>query len=257
MAIKLLSAIIMDVKEIGESDLLVTFFTKEKGKLVGIAKGAKRSKRRFFNCLDLFCLVSMELELKKNRDLCFLHSCKLIEPFTNIRESYTCFVIASYMIELANLLFPVGVSDEAMFHLIKESFMLLHKRFDPEKVLINYEAKAMSISGYRINLEKCQVCGRIYKGKGSGVFLVYKGGITCLRCIRNPTNLIIMQPEEIKILRLLQSPSFEISHIDIELDPSMLRRIRNILNIHISYILGARLKTKKFTDSLFPSVQAV
>ncbi len=257
MAIKLFSAIIMDIKEIGESDLLVTFFSKEKGKLIGIAKGAKRSKHRFFNCLDLFCLVSMELELKKNKDICFLHSCKLIESFANIRESYTCFVIASYIIELANLLFPVGVSDEVMFDLISKSFVLLHKRFAPEKVLINYEAKAMSISGYRINLEKCQVCGRTYRGEGSGAFLVYKGGITCLRCIRNPANLIIMQPEEIKILRLLQSSSFEISHIDIELNPSMLRRIRNILQMHISYILGTRLKTKKFIDSLFPSVQAV
>jgi DNA repair protein RecO (recombination protein O) len=256
MAITALSAIVMDTKEIWESDLLVTFFTKEKGKLTGIAKGAKRSKRRFFNCLDLFCLVSVELELKKNSNICFLHSCKLIEPFTNIRKSYTCFVTANYMIELASLLFPLGVTDDNMFQLIRDSFTLLNKGFDPEKVLVNYEAKAMSIGGYRINLEKCQVCGRTYKGEGSGAFLVYKGGIICLRCVKSSSCLIIMHPQEIKMLRLLQSPSFRIES-DTQLTPSTLKKIRNVLQLHITYILGNRLKTKRFIDSLFPSVQAV
>ncbi|RLB08818.1 MAG: DNA repair protein RecO [Deltaproteobacteria bacterium] len=255
---RILTAIIMDVKEIGESDLLVTFFTKEKGKLIGIAKGAKRSKHRFFNCLDLFCLVSIELELRKNKDICFLHSCKLIDPFAYIRESYTYFVIASYIVELANLLFPIGVEDEAMFQLINNSFELLRKNFDAEKVLANYEAKAMAIGGYRINLEKCQICGRAYKGEGMGAFLAYKGGISCLRCVKNPASAIILEPHEIKTLRLLQSPLFKIESSDIELNPSVLKKIRNILSMHIVHILGTQLKTKKFIDSLFPAaLQAV
>ena len=53
-------AIIMRVKELGEADVLVTFLTPERGQLKGVAKGARRSRRRFANCLETFSLVSLE-----------------------------------------------------------------------------------------------------------------------------------------------------------------------------------------------------
>jgi len=48
-------AIMMRIKEFGETDLLVSFFTPEKGRLKGVAKGGRKSQRRFANSLDLFC----------------------------------------------------------------------------------------------------------------------------------------------------------------------------------------------------------
>ena len=51
-------SIIMRVKDFGESDLLITFFTPDEGKIKGIAKGARRSRARFVNCLDIFSLES-------------------------------------------------------------------------------------------------------------------------------------------------------------------------------------------------------
>ncbi|MBN1626048.1 MAG: recombination protein O N-terminal domain-containing protein, partial [Deltaproteobacteria bacterium] len=53
-------AIITRVREFGESDLMVTFFTPDAGRLRGVAKGALRSRKRFVNCLDAFSLVNLE-----------------------------------------------------------------------------------------------------------------------------------------------------------------------------------------------------
>lgn len=248
-------SIIMDIKEIGESDLLVTFFTREKGKLKGIAKGAKRSKRRFFNCLDLFFLSRIEMELKRG-DLYFLHSCKLIEPFKRIREDYKSFVVASYMIELTDVLFPIRVADENMFDILKNSLLLLENRCDLKTLLIDFQAKAISLAGYRINLERCQICGRPYEGKGKGAFLVYKGGIVCLRCIKNVNSSVIMEPQEINILRLLQLPSFKIDN-HTPFPDKIVEKIGFILYFYIDYILGRRLKTKRFIQSLFPFSQVL
>ena len=58
-------AIIMRIREFGESDLLVTFFTPDKGQLKGVAKGARKSRKRFVNCLDVFSLVNLEYGLKR------------------------------------------------------------------------------------------------------------------------------------------------------------------------------------------------
>ena len=113
-------SIIMRIKEFGESDLLVTFFTSDRGRLKGIAKGARMSRRRFANCLDLFCLTNLEYELKRKGDLHFLHSCKLINGFPGVRDDFSSLSLASYMIELTEIPFPLGVVDQNMFGLLED-----------------------------------------------------------------------------------------------------------------------------------------
>ena len=100
------SAIIMRVKEFGESDLLVTFFTKDNGRLKGIAKGARRSRKRFVNCLDIFSLVNIEYGRKRKGDLYFIHSGRLIDAYPGLRADFSTLSKASFMVELTEILFP-------------------------------------------------------------------------------------------------------------------------------------------------------
>jgi DNA repair protein RecO (recombination protein O) len=102
-------SIIMRTKEFGEADLLVTFFTPDKGRLKGVAKGARRSRKRFVNCLDIFSLVKLEYSLKREGGLYFLHSGKLINAFPELRSDFGALSKASYMVELTEILFPLGV----------------------------------------------------------------------------------------------------------------------------------------------------
>ena len=78
MKTEISQSIIMKVTDCRESDLLVTFFTPHRGLLKGVAKAARRSLKRFVNCFGSFSLVSLEYAMKKERDLVFLHSGKLI-----------------------------------------------------------------------------------------------------------------------------------------------------------------------------------
>lgn len=80
--------------------------------------------------------------------------------------------------------------------------------------------------------------------------MAYKGGITCLKCIKNITSLIILEPETINALKILQNPTSFLD--DVQLDHGILRKIRIVLHLHVSYILGGKLKSKRFIDSLFP-----
>ena len=117
----------MRIKEFGETDLLVTFFTQDKGQLRGIAKGARKSRQRFVNCLDIFSLVNLEYEKKRKKELYFIHSGRLIDAYPGLRSDFSILSKASYMIELTEALFPQGVADGEMFELLKESFLLLDK----------------------------------------------------------------------------------------------------------------------------------
>ena len=112
-------AIIMRVKEFGETDLLVTFFTRDKGQLKGVAKGARKSRTRFVNALDILSLVNLEYGLRREGALYFLHSGKLINAYPGLRSNFTSLSKASFMIELTEALFPQGVVEPRMFELLK------------------------------------------------------------------------------------------------------------------------------------------
>ena len=59
MTSKKIKAVVLKVSDLGESDKIVTFYSREYGKVAGVAKGAKKSKKRFSNKLEIFSLLDI------------------------------------------------------------------------------------------------------------------------------------------------------------------------------------------------------
>ncbi len=240
-------AIIIRAREISESDLLVTFFARDKGLLRGMAKGARRSLKRFVNCFETFSLVNLEYETRGEDTPCFLLSGKLQHAFQGLRRDFTALSRASYMIELTELLFPPGVSEPRMFDLLKDSLNALSKGECSSRIPLAFELRAMALGGYRINLEKCCGCGRPYKGEGLAVFIPERGAVACLKC-RQPSAIHpSMGPETVKAIARLQTGSLceSTSH---DLPETVLDEISGILKLHREYRLEQKLRTTKYVE---------
>ncbi len=247
MATHISDAIIMRTWEFGETDLLVSFLTSDRGRLKGVAKGARKSRKRFANCLDLFSLVKLEYELKRGRELYFLHSGKFVHAFPGIRSDFSSLSLASYMIELTEILFPVGVVAKRMFELLNGSFSALDEDKKIDKLRILFETKAMALGGYRINLDKCCDCGRPYAGEGRAAFKQSKGGIACLKCGQESKLSPGLGPSTVKALRVIQSTPWGKAQA-LDLTNEMVHEIKPVLKLHIEYRIGQRLKTAEYLD---------
>ncbi len=92
-------AIVLNCTEHGESDLIVTLFCQDVGRLSAIAKGAKRSKKRFTNKLELFSFLHVTYQQKANRTLAFLVDAELHTSFLHIRQNLELYSIASVIRE--------------------------------------------------------------------------------------------------------------------------------------------------------------
>jgi DNA repair protein RecO (recombination protein O) len=247
MKTQLSPAIIMRVKEIRESDLLVTFFARDKGLLRGVARGARRSFKRFVNCFETFSLVNLEYETRGEDTPCFLQSGKLQHAFQGLRTDFTALSRASYMIELTELLFPPGVSEPRMFDLLADSFNALSEGGCSSRIPLAFELRAMALGGYRINLEKCCGCGRPYKGEGLAVFMPERGAMACLKCRQPSATHPSMGPETVKALARLQTGSLCESAPQ-DLKEAVLDEISAILKLHREYRLEKRLRTTKYME---------
>jgi DNA repair protein RecO (recombination protein O) len=240
-------AIIMRVKEFGESDILVTFFTPDLGRLKGVAKGALRSRKRFVNCLDIFNLVNLEYSRKQKSDLYLIHSGKLIDAYPGLRTDFSTLLKASYMTELTEILSPWELPDPDMFEILKKSFHMLSEGGRGDMIPIIFEVMAMSHGGYSINLERCCLCGRTYTGEGIAAFKPDKGGIACTKCqpvtALNPK----MSPDTINITRLIQSKSIMIFE-QLNIPDEVISEIRPVLKLHREYHLGRQIKTAAYLE---------
>ena len=237
----------MRTSDFGESDLLVSFFCRNKGRLKGVAKGARKSRQRFVNCLDVLCLANLEYNIKGGRDLYFLHSGKLLNAHPGIRSDFTILSKASYIIELTEILFPLEVADREMFELLKGSLHLLDKGEKTDLILIIFEVKGMTIGGYGINLEKCSVCGRTYEGQGRAVFKREKGGIACLKCQPESALTPGMGPDTVKMIKIMRSKSLS-TLMDLNFSDDMIKEIKPVLKLHREYHLGQRPKTAHYIE---------
>lgn len=240
-------AIIMRVRDFSESDLLITFFTADKGLLKGIAKGARRSKKRFVNCLDFFCLADLEYRLNKKGGLHFISSGKLVNAYPVLRSDFALLALASYMIELTELLFPPELADNDMFEILKNSLYLLGTEEKSDLIPIIFEITAMTLGGYRINLDKCCICGRKYTGEGDAAFKAEKGGIACLRCQQVTAINPRLSPDTIKAMRQIQAEHIS-EHKNLECSGNIIPEIKPILKLHREYHLSHRPRTAGYVD---------
>jgi len=96
------NAIVIRSLNYSESDKIVTFFTKDFGKLKGIAKGARRSRKRFQNALGLFSHLRLIFFDKEGLGLVRAESCDILNSFPNIKEDLKKILYGNYYLELVN-----------------------------------------------------------------------------------------------------------------------------------------------------------
>jgi len=186
--------------------------------------------------------VDLQFSLKRNGDLYLLNSGKLIDAFPGLRSDFTSLSYASYMVELTEILFPWGMGDRKMFELLRESLDALSRGERIEAIPVLFEVRAMTLGGYGINLERCCICGRAYKGEGKAVFKRERGGVACLKC-QEPTAMAPgISPQAVKMIQQMQTRPFR-SLTQLEFTDEDMKEIRPVLKRHREYHLGQRPKT--------------
>jgi len=232
-------------RDLGESDLLVTFFSSLYGNLKGVAKGARRSSKRFANSLSTFSLVDLQSRERRSGDLVLLESCELLDGFPGIRSDYNLLLRASYMVEMTETLFPSNVPSFEMFQLLRFALEAISKRQNVDESMISFQARAMKIGGFGINLSRCSRCGRQYKGEGRALFHPPSGSIVCLACEKESVMTPGMGPDTVSALHRVQSSERPLSN-RLECSDNAVSELKAVLTSHIEHCLGKKLKSAKY-----------
>jgi DNA repair protein RecO (recombination protein O) len=177
-------ALVLRTRPYGESDRIVTFITEQHGKLTGIAKGAKNSRRRFGGTLEPFVLIRVVFRQRTSSDLAFLLRCELIGTLRAFTRDLDCFAAGSYVLELTDRMVVGRESGREVYGLVHDALALIDggASFDP--VLRAFELHLLTTCGYAPPLDHCGGCARPSDGTENFYLAIDRGGLVCRTCVR-------------------------------------------------------------------------
>jgi DNA repair protein RecO (recombination protein O) len=182
-------ALVLRTYPLKEADLVVSFLTRDQGKLRGVAKRARRPKSPFGAGLERLSHVRMAYFQRETRELVNLDSCELIRSQFGLVTDYQASVALDFFAEIAEQLLPPAEPGERFFRLLVA--VLDSMREGGENAVgraVNYFSLwAVRLSGWLPELHACLACGSVLDDPESpekAFFSRGQAGLTCGHCRR-------------------------------------------------------------------------
>jgi len=247
------TAILMRRIAFGDYDLVLTFFSIDRGKISLIAKSAQKSKKRFSGILELFSELELVVTLPKGKGLPVLQEAVLLRPFADIRKSIVKTAYASYWTELVNIWMEEGQPQKGLYGLLTEALHQLNAGGMPEAdASVLFQIRFIALVGLLPNLSECSTCGSVLDQiqQGRINFDLAKGGLVCKKCCPNPDGRAIgLNRGTIKNLIWMSKGNLEKAR-RVRLSAQAVGEGLKLMEHFVPYHLGKNLKSLSFLKQI-------
>jgi DNA repair protein RecO (recombination protein O) len=125
MAARVSETFVLRTYPFREGDLIVSFFTRDLGKLRGVARRARRPKSPFGSGLERLSQVRMTYYQRETAELATLTGCELIQSQFDLGSDYGRGLALDFFTETAEHLLPAQEPNEKFFRLMMASLAFL------------------------------------------------------------------------------------------------------------------------------------
>jgi len=174
-------AVVLRWRSYGESDKIATLLTEDAGKLTGIAKGAKNSRRRFANSLEPLARVRVHFRQKPGAGLAFLESCELLAATAPFCEPAR-FAYGSYVAELTDRMTVEEDPAHNLYGLLEQALEALERGPATTALLRAFELQLLTGAGFEPQLDGCNRCRRPWQDDERAWIATHHGTVACDAC---------------------------------------------------------------------------
>lgn len=232
-------AIILRVIDFGEADRIATFFTEDFGKIKGVAKNAKRSRKRFGGGLEPGTIGTVRYFEKQNVELVRLDELAVEQPVWKLSGSLDKLLALATALELADKMIPISHTSRERFALLSRwlNFLVTNEPNGGHRQAFFY--KWLVASGIGPVFDGCTICNKddseLWYLEGA------HGGTVCGACHRVGRENLQISGDLLKYLRqfkLGKIPAEENKHAD------------KVFEYLIKFAIGGELKSLSVMKSL-------
>ncbi len=246
------TAIVLRARDYGEGHRLISLFTREKGKVLAVARGVRKARAKLASALQHFTLGEMQLAMGRRFDV--ITQVHVLEAFYGLRERMETFAYASYFAELFDESLEERQEYPALFDLFGDA---LHRlvQGDPPDLLARYvEISLIAMLGYQPHLSECACCRQPLSqcnAEGKTVwptwlgFSASQGGALCPGChvsVPGAKRIAAGTVQVAQVLLARGGPALAGLH----LSDRLRREIESTLREYLEYRLERRLQSTRF-----------
>lgn len=208
-------AFILRSEPFREYDVRLSLYGERHGKLMAVARGARRAGAKHLGHLEPLNRVEVMIAVGKAFDK--LAVARLIEARPKMRERLDVIAICGALADTVDLLTKPGASDSGIYHLLAElqnTLLTFQSAPSPERgrlVLAASYDRLMRELGYAISFDRCVRCAQDLH---EPVWLAPRaGGLACEDCTRSlkreHSDIEVLSPQILKVLRFVRSAALE------------------------------------------------
>jgi DNA repair protein RecO (recombination protein O) len=247
MPLEKTQAVVIGRRGLGESDRLVTFYSRQFGKIRGVARAARRPRSRFGSALEPFTLGELVFFDTGRSDLLRVDQFDIVEPFTRIREDLERFAHASWIVECVARLTAEQDRHSALWGLLVRGLRAVAGPGRPPGAALCFGVRCVDLLGHGLRLDRCVGCGRIAPFPRPHLDLD-AGGLICAVCEREASSALpvsaaaVAALERLRALRWEEAVTLPLGRTEPELAA--------VLDAHVSRLIGQPTRTPRFLREL-------
>ncbi|QVY60381.1 DNA repair protein RecO [Cytobacillus gottheilii] len=236
--------IVIRTANYGESNKIVTLYTREWGKVGMMARGAKKPNSRLSAVTQPFTYGYFLMQ--RGSGLGTMQQGEMISSMRSIKEDIFLTAYAAYIVELLDRSVEDRKPNPFLFELLFQSLNLINEGYDPDIIMNIFEMKMLNTLGLYPVLNQCTVCGST---DGHFSFSIREGGLICHRCLEKDPYHYKLSPAAVRLLRLFYY--FDLSRLgDISVKEETKAELKKIITAYYDENSGLNLKSKKFLNQM-------
>ncbi|MBS0209795.1 MAG: DNA repair protein RecO [Planctomycetes bacterium] len=246
-------ALVIRVVDFSETSAVVTLFTREFGKLSGLAKGSRRPKGPFESALDLLGLCRIVFLAKSSDALDLITEAKLERRFRPAGHDLSHWYAGYYVAELLNELTLDRDPHPDLFDAACQTLAALGREECAAGVtVLRFELTALRLLGHLPSLDACVECGKPLASEGRASLGILAGGVLCATCRPGHKLVVSLSSAAWTALKALAEPAPMAAAFDTNLasdanlaldtDRRVLGSLRGVMNQYFSHLLGHKLR---------------
>lgn len=175
-------AIVLRRVAYAEADLVVTLLGSETGRVSALARGARKSSRRFAGGLGMAATGEARFHERTGADLMVLESFDARDDRAGLATDIAKTAHAAYAIELCDRLCPPRQAEKSVFAWLDEFLTRLNSGAATAERLRVFELGLLRGLGIGPSLDRCVVCDRCELGGEDVRWHPERGGVVCRNC---------------------------------------------------------------------------
>ncbi len=239
-------AIILRRHDLGETDRILTLFTRDHGKIRAVAKGVRKPAGHKTGHVELF--MRTDMLLARGRSLDVVTQAQMIDAYLPLREDLVRTTYALHIVELLDAFTEEHDESRLLYGLLRDALGWLCTTGDLRRTARYYELRLLDLAGYRPGLFTCVICGDTIQPQDQ-YYSAADGGVVCPRCAHNRPRLRALSLRALKVLRYLQTRSFDAVE-QLTLGEAVQNECERLLHEALAFYLERRLRSAAFLERL-------